>query len=319
MIDWPLTDLIEDEAALAWLEKWLHPQGLACPYCRTTRRWRISRSARRPTHFPPYRCCGCGRYYTLLTTTLFAGTKQRPATLVLFLRGVAKGDSTACLGRELGLSRRQAHTLRQRVQESVFLSRSQTPADVVDVEVDELYQNAGEKGEPHRDPHDPPRRRALQQRGRGTYASDRPPIFKVVERQTGRVSFFVEQHVDGSTCTAVVATAATAEESTVYTDEWSGYSPLARRLGVVHKTVCHARGEYARDDDADGIREVHLNQSEGEGTGLRNFLRPFRGVHKKYLKFYVALYELARETHRLSVSLLQRMTFDHTTLRLSCT
>jgi transposase-like protein len=76
-------------------------------------------------------------------------------------------------------------------------------------------------------------------------------------------------------------------------------------------------GEYARDDDADDIREVHLNQSEGEGTGLRHHLRAFRGVHKKYLKFYVALYELARETHRLCVSLLQRMTFDHTTLRLS--
>lgn len=319
MIDWPLTDLIEDEAARAWLERHLHPQGLACPYCQSTHRSPEKRPRERPSHFPAYRCRACRRYYTMLTTTVFAGTKQRPATLVLLLRGVAKGESTACLARELGLSRRQAHTLRQRVQQSVFRSRSQMPPDAAEVEVDELYQNAGEKGVPHRDPADPPRYRALQQRGRGTYDSDRPPIFKVVERETGRVSFFVEQHVNGPTCTAVVATAATAQKSTVYTDEWSGYSPLARLLGVRHKTVCHALGEYARDDDGDDIREVHLNQSEGEGTGLRNFLRVFRGVHKQYLKWYVALYELVRNTHRLSTELLRRMTFDHSRLRLSCT
>src|SRR3712207_6515629 len=125
MIDWPLTDLIEDDVALAWLERYLHPAGLACPRCGSQRRRPAKRSSRRPSHFPAHRCLACDRYYTMLTTTVFAGTKQRPATLVLFLRGVAKGESTACLARELGLSRRQAHTLRQRVQESVFLSRSQ--------------------------------------------------------------------------------------------------------------------------------------------------------------------------------------------------
>ena len=52
-------------------------------------------------------------------------------------------------------------------------------------------------------------------------------------------------------------------------------------------TVCHAAGEWARDDDGDGIREVHNNTQEGIWTGLRNFLRPFRGVNKVYLHQYV--------------------------------
>jgi hypothetical protein len=46
--------------------------------------------------------------------------------------------------------------------------------------------------------------------------------------------------------------------------------------------VCHAQGEWARDDDGDGIREVHINTIEGMWTLVRNFMRLFRGVHKKY-------------------------------------
>jgi hypothetical protein len=53
--------------------------------------------------------------------------------------------------------------------------------------------------------------------------------------------------------------------------------------------VCHAAGEWARDDDGDGIREVHVNTLEWLWTGLRNFLRPFRGVNKKYL--YLPMFE----------------------------
>jgi len=53
---------------------------------------------------------------TLLTATAFEKTRPSPATLVLLLRGITKGESTARLARELGLSRKQLQTLRQRVQ-----------------------------------------------------------------------------------------------------------------------------------------------------------------------------------------------------------
>ena len=76
----------------------------------------------------------------------------------------------------------------------------------------------------------------------------------------------------------------------VYTDDWNGYNPLARR-DRGHATVNHNRGEFARDDDGDGIREVHCNTMEGIWTGLRNFLRPFRGVSKVYLEQYVIMFK----------------------------
>ena len=69
----------------------------------------------------------------------------------------------------------------------------------------------------------------------------------------------------------------------VYTDEWRGYHQIRRS----HTSVCHGRKEWAKDADGDGINEVHTNTAEGMWTTVRNFLRPFRGVHKKYLSGYI--------------------------------
>ena len=57
--------------------------------------------------------------------------------------------------------------------------------------------------------------------------------------------------------------------------------------GVPHP----GKREWARDDDGDGVREVHNNTMEGLWTGLRNYLRPFRGVNKWFLGQYVAMFE----------------------------
>jgi transposase-like protein len=66
---------------------------------------------------------------------------------------------------------------------------------------------------------------------------------------------------------------------------------LERRRGSLRQSVNHSEGEWARDEDGDGLKEVHSNTIEGIWTGLRNFLRRFRGVHKKYLAQYVAIFE----------------------------
>src|SRR5215208_7485357 len=99
MIDFPNTDFLDDSICTIWLERHLHPDDLKCPHCGSPDR----RLFRQQRHFPAYRCRACDGYYTLLTGTAFEKTRQRPATLVLLLRGVAKGESTARLARELGL------------------------------------------------------------------------------------------------------------------------------------------------------------------------------------------------------------------------
>src|ERR671924_10568 len=123
-----------------WLERHLHPDGFACPHCYSRER----RLFRQQGAFPAYRCRACDGYYTLLTNTVFEKTRQRPATLVLLRRGIAKGEPTARLARELGLSRTPLHTLRQRIQGHL---NETAPLEVMQgtaFEADELYHNAGE-------------------------------------------------------------------------------------------------------------------------------------------------------------------------------
>jgi len=100
--------------------------------------------------------------------------------------------------------------------------------------------------------------------------------------------------------------AATIPETVVNTDEWKSYDRLPYQ-GRARVAVNHRVGEYARDDDGDGIREVHVNTLEGLWTGLRNFLRPFRGVHKKYLYQYVAIFEWRHNLKSITSEFLTRL------------
>ena len=69
------------------------------------------------------------------------------------------------------------------------------------------------------------------------------------------------------------------------------------RNGYSHRTVCHAAGEFARDEDGDGFCEVHVNTIEGFWSLLRSWLCPHRGIsHEKsplYLGFFEFLHNVA--------------------------
>ncbi len=95
--------------------------------------------------------------------------------------------------------------------------------------------------------------------------------------------------------------------ATIYTDEWRAYEQVERE----HRTVCHGIKEWARDDDGDGIREVHVNTIEGLWTTLRNFLRLFRGVHKKCLGGYVAMLEFSINLKRITPDFISSLVAEH--------
>jgi transposase-like protein len=99
----------------------------------------------------------------------------------------------------------------------------------------------------------------------------------------------------------------TRRAASVYTDEYDSYNRLER----FHATVCHSQNEWARDDDGDGVREVHCNTLEGLWTGLRNFLRPFRGVSKHFLSGYVAIHEFAVNLKRVTVTFISDLVRAH--------
>jgi transposase-like protein len=304
-MDFPIQPFMDEDACYHFLLDLFHPEGLRCPRCQARDGFLIHRYYREPVL--DYRCPACGRVFNAWTGTAFQGTHFRPSMLVLIIRGFSQGVPTAQLARELDCSRRHLLKLRHKYQSQAQSDLDRTPLKDTEVEADEMYQNAGEKGILHPDPEDPPRRRANKRRGHGTKENDRPPVVGIVGRQSGEVRLEVVEHADQPTLEKFVEQT-TTPGATVYTDEWSGYVHLPE-LGRPHSTVCHAPGrrEWARDDDGDGVREVHNNTLEGIWTGVRNFLRIFRGVNKEYLDQYIAIFEWSYKIKKVTLVFLRAL------------
>jgi hypothetical protein len=150
------------------------------------------------------------------------------------------------------------------------------------------------------EPDDPPRRRANKRPGHGSYDNDRPPIIHVISRESGEERCWVVAHSDKLTCQGIFAQAIPADQTIVYSDAYRSYHGISQQ----HATVNHSQHEWARDDDGDGVRQVHCNSFEGAGAGLRTLVRPFRGIHTVYLHYYVAKDEALVNAKRVSPALI---------------
>src|SRR4029078_11283807 len=75
-------------------------------------------------------------------------------------------------------------------------------------------------------------------------------------------------HIVKKKRTQRVITAPVPPDSWIHTDEYAIYTRLPA-WGYRHKTVCHGRGEYARDEDRDGFLAAHVNTIEGFCVVLR--------------------------------------------------
>lgn len=135
----------------------------------------------------------------------------------------------------------------------------------------------------------PGRRRRLKgKRGRGTLAEEKPPIFGMFQRG-GQVVIRMLENVQQLTIKPLLEQTI-RPGSLIYTDEYNIYTRLLD-WGYDHKTVNHAAGEYARDEDEDGFHEVHVNSLEGFWSLLRSWLRPHRGISQEKLPLYLAFFE----------------------------
>jgi transposase len=310
MIQFPITDLLEDQECYNYLLRVLHPDGLKCPDAHPLPPDQAPHNWSQNPIFD-YRCRICGKVFNIFTGTGWCGTHYDCKTIVLVMRGFAQGIPTLHLAQELNLDYGTLLERRHQIQRLALEHKPTDPLPDEETEADEMFQNAGEKGAPHNDPDDPPRRRANKRRGKGTMDNDRPPILGVVGRETGQIRLRVCDNTRQATIQPEVESS-TEPTTTLYTDEETAYFHIAN-TGRGHGTVCHSAGEYARDDDGDGAREVHCNTMEGIWTGLRNFLRPFRGVHKKYLAQYVAVFEWAHNLKRVTSDFLRSLMAPHFT------
>ncbi|MFM8332758.1 MAG: IS1595 family transposase [Candidatus Methylumidiphilus sp.] len=176
------------------------------------------------------------------------------------------------------------------------------------VECDEAYVVAGHKGQPDKVAQagrKPRRRRLKGARGRGTKATEKPPVFGMVQRSGEAVVRLLDNVRQKTIKPLILQTIAPG--TLVNTDEYCIYGRLAE-WGYGHQTVNHSQGEFARDEDGDGFHEVHVNTVEGLWSLLRSWLRPHRGISQDKLPLYLGFFEfvhnLKRRGKRLLPSLL---------------
>jgi len=74
--------------------------------------------------------------------------------------------------------------------------------------------------------------------------------------------------------------------------------------GYGHKTVCHERDEYARNEDGDGFCEVHVNTMKGFWSLFRSWLRPHRGISQDKLPLCLSVFQFVYDARRRGKALL---------------
>jgi transposase-like protein len=146
-MQFPINDLLDQQACTNWIMEHFHVQGLHCPnpacglgledaqLFRHTKRSGVA----------VYRCRRCHRLYTMYTGTVFEHKHLTPQQVVLLLRGVLKGESTAGLAVELGLARSTVHLIRRELQTNAEELQPHSSLSDAHTETDEMFQNAGEK------------------------------------------------------------------------------------------------------------------------------------------------------------------------------
>jgi transposase-like protein len=265
----------DEEAAYAYLEGRLWPNGPVCPHCGGVDR--IGKMKGKSTRIGVYKCYQCRKPFRVTVGTVFEASH---IPLRLWLQAVhlmacsKKGVSSNQLHRILGVTLKTAWFMSHRIREamrSLGLAPMGGPGEIV--EIDETVQGRIE-GAPKR-----------AQRRMGQYGRT---VLTLVERGGAARSF----HVEGTTLGQLlpIIRANVNQESAVMTDAASWYKYLRGHTGVAsHDTVNHEKFEYARRE---GDRVISTNTVEGYYS---IFKRGMKGVYQhcaeKHLHRYLAEFD----------------------------
>jgi len=144
-MDFPIVELMDRQACLQWLEDHFHPSGLKCPHCQAGLEQALLFRKTKRSDLDVYRCKICRGIYNLYSGTVFEGRYFTPEQTVLFIREVVQGKSSSELARELKISRTTALEVRHLLQANAEHEQMTEPLSDLEVETDEMFQNAGEK------------------------------------------------------------------------------------------------------------------------------------------------------------------------------
>jgi transposase-like protein len=268
--------LCNEEAAIAYVEGQLWPDGPVCPHCGTIdQATRLKGKSTRPGL---WKCRACRKPFTVRMRSIFESSH---IPMHVWLQAIylicssKKGISTRQIQRTLGGSMKTAWFLMHRIRLAMDESGSgPLGGDGKIVESDETY-TVYKEGGPTWILH--PEHGWQKQRS----GADRVPVVTLVERG-GRARSHKVENVTAATLRGVVFGGADTQ-SRLMTDELRAYRGIGRSFAG-HDAVDHGEEEWARKLD-DGTK-AHVNSVEGFFSLLK------RGIYGCY--FHVSEAHLHR-------------------------
>ena len=275
-----------EEAAYAYVEARLWPQGPVCPHCGGVER--ISKMGGKSTRIGTYKCYQCRKPFTVKVGTIFEASHvpMRHWLQCMFLMASSKkGISANQVHRSLGCTLKTAWFICHRLREAM------SPRDMEQfgfggggVEVDETYIG---------------RKPGVKVTGGGHH---KYIVMSLIDRDTGRAYSQVITNFDMSTVGDILSVAV-SPKARLITDEAHAYKPIGHWFAG-HVRVNHGKGEYVNRDDS----TIHTNTVEGFYSV---FKRGMKGVYQhckgKHLHRYAAEFDFRYSNRvRLGIGDVQR-------------
>lgn len=250
-----------EEAAFAYVEARIWPEGPSCPHCGGVDR--INKMGGKSTRMGLHKCYQCRKPFTVRIGTIFESSHV-PLHIWLqamyLIAGSKKGISSNQLHRTLGVTLKTAWFMSHRIREAM---RNDNLGDFGagggTVEIDETFIG--------RDPDAPKSRMAIRNMNK---------VIALIDRRTGRsASMVFTGNLSAATVAPIVAEYV-AKEAHLMTDEANFYKAIGKEYAS-HTFVSHAAREYVRSGDA----SIHTNTIEGY---FSIFKRGMRGIYQHCAK-----------------------------------
>ena len=270
----------DEEAAIAYVEARLWPNGATCPHCGTIgQAGRLKGKTSRPGM---WKCYACRKTFTVRMGTVFESSHVplRVWLQVFYLMSSSKkGFSTRQLQRTLGCQLKTAwflgHRVREAMKERPDLFSAPMGGAGGTVEVDETYIGRKSTTRAYKPP------------------GQKEAVMALVERG-GKVRTFHVPNVTGNNLHPIIGrhvyrdTRFMSDESKLYTEiGWNFAS---------HGTVAHRQNEYVRGD-------VHTNTVEGYFSILkRGVVGVYHHLSEAHLHRYLAEFDF-RYSHRVKLGI----------------
>ena len=270
-----------EEAAFAYVEARIWPEGPVCPHCGGVER--IGLMGGKSTRTGLYKCYQCRKPFTVRIGTIFESSHVALhiwLQAMYLIAGSKKGISSNQLHRVLGVTLKTAWFMSHRIRAAMACdSLDQFGAGGGVVEIDETFIG--------QDPDAPKSRMAIRNMNK---------VIALIDRSTGRSASMVFTGNLSAANVAPIVAEYVASDAHLMTDEAGFYKTIGKAYAS-HTFVSHSAGEYVRKGEA----AIHTNTIEGYFSIFKRGMREiYQHCQKKHLHRYLAEFDF-RYSNRVAL------------------